>query len=110
MNVPWPDWWTPYVSAFVQRVRALPGPFTVSSWGRTVSHNRAVGGAEQSQHLVWTAADLVPQGAMSMAELHDAAVASGNFGYVLDEGDHVHVQLYRGGVLPPQLFRDVAVA
>jgi len=84
--------------------------FQISSWGRSVSHNKAVGGAAQSQHLLWTAADLVPTGGESMARLEAVARASGFFGYVVNEGDHIHVQLYPASALDPRLFRDVAQA
>jgi hypothetical protein len=101
-----PGWWLPYVQDFVGRATQLyqQFPFQVTSFGRTASRNAAVGGAAHSQHLLWTAADLVPNGYGSMSDLEDAANASGLFGYVLNEGNHVHVQLFAANQLPDWLF------
>lgn len=107
-----PSWWIPYVQSFVSRVQYLYAtrlPFGVSSFGRTVSHNAAVGGARHSQHLLWTAADLVPQNG-SMEELEREARDSDMFGFVLNEGDHVHVQLFTAGYVPDWVFDQVAIA
>lgn len=82
------------------------GPLSISSFGRTRSHNAAVGGAANSQHLVWTAADLVPLDG-DMQGLEYAARQMG-FGFVLNEGDHVHVQLYAAGQIPADVFRAVS--
>jgi uncharacterized protein YcbK (DUF882 family) len=89
-----PDWWTPVLREFAARVQSLGSvaPFRISSWLRTLSHNAEVGGATNSQHLIGTAVDLVPLG-MSTEQLASIAQRSGLFAYVLDEGDHVHVQL-----------------
>jgi hypothetical protein len=105
-----PDWWVPYVNEFVNRVRYLGNwaEFTVSSFGRTKTHNREVGGASSSQHLIWTAADLVPYDG-DMAGLAELARETGAFGYVLNEGDHVHVQLFTASSVPAWVFDQVAV-
>lgn len=108
-----PDWWTPYVQSFVQRVTLLgraTGGIRVTSFLRTISHNREVGGAESSQHLLGIAADLVGPPGLSTAELAGYAKRSGFFGYVLDEGDHVHVQLFPAGAVPQWVFQYVARA
>lgn len=104
-----PDWWTPYVRDFAQRVYQLSYsfPFQVTSFIRSRSHNYEVGGVSDSQHLLGTAADLVPTSG-SLADLADWARGSGLFGFVLLEGDHVHVQLYPGGVIPAWIFDAVA--
>jgi Peptidase M15 len=62
---------------------------SVTSWGRTPAHNRAVGGVPNSRHLRWRAADVVYD---EPVELHvaNATAAAGGL-LVLREGDHDHV-------------------
>ena len=61
-----------------------------SSWGRTAKRNEAVGGAFNSRHKDWLGADLVLDAEENKAALINDARALGL--WVLDEGDHVHVQ------------------
>lgn len=74
-----------------------PASFSAGHWTsgrRTVQGNRAVGGVTNSRHLVGDAADFVPAHGQSMAMLE--AAARRHFGpqaKVINEGDHVHVQL-----------------
>lgn len=107
-----PAWWLPAVQAFVQSVQPVffsyGQPVTVSSWGRTLEHNAIVGGVSDSQHLLWTAADLVPADG-DMASLADFCRQLPGIGYVLDEGNHVHVQAYPAGYVPAWVFQAVAV-
>lgn len=78
---------------------------TVTSWHRTVSHNREVGGVESSQHLLATAWDVSgPDQGVYAARARAAGLV------VIDEGDHVHVQLFRAGTVPPELYAAVALA
>lgn len=63
---------------------------------RTPEGNRAVGGVANSRHLSGDAADFVPQGGETLGQL--AARLMRQFGgiagaRVINEGDHVHVQL-----------------
>ena len=103
-----PEWWRPYVLRFVSRVQwvASQGGLQVTSWKRSMAHNRAVGGASNSQHLVWTAVDLVPDDG-DLLGLERVCRQAG-FGYVLNEGDHIHVQEFPAGVLPPMVFQLLA--
>lgn len=110
MNLP--VWWQPHVEEFINRVNWLSqwAGFTVSSFGRTVSHNQSVGGVSHSQHLLWTAADLVPVYPDDMDSLEQTAKATQAFGFVLNEGDHVHVQLYEAGQIPDWVWSAVPIA
>lgn len=96
-----PSWWSANVQEFINRVTFLSNfaDFTVSSFGRTRDHNASVGGVSHSQHLLWTAADLVPSDG-DMEALAELARETQAFGYVLNEGDHVHVQLARADQIP----------
>jgi len=90
-----PAWlaaWEP-VREFVRRVeRALPADAIATSWWRGLAENARVGGHPYSQHLLGTAADWLPH-----PEIAARARAAGLV--VVDEGDHVHTQLYPAGSL-----------
>jgi len=63
---------------------------SISSTHRTVKHNAAVGGASNSQHLGWKAADLVLDDyARDKAEVIRICADLGL--WTLDEGDHIHI-------------------
>lgn len=72
-----------------------------TSWYRSPARNLEVGGAVRSQHLLGWAADF--QGprdeAARMVELGRGLGLVG-----IDEGDHVHFQMYPAGVVPPWFF------
>lgn len=59
----------------------------VTSWWRSPSHNKAVGGLPNSRHLWGWAFDVVPVTASNVRALR------GFFPVVVNEGDHIHVQL-----------------
>jgi len=102
-----PVWWRPAVHAFVSRAYPLGQDLDVqiTSWQRTRSHNREVGGVDASQHLLATAWDVAgPQQGVYATRARAAGLV------VVDEGDHVHVQLYRGGLVPGWVFDQVARA
>lgn len=110
MNVTFPQWWLPVVQQFLQSLVPLfqLGPLSVTSFARTRSHNAAVGGAPSSQHLLGLAVDLVPLDG-DMAGLEEAARSFG-YGYVLNEGDHVHIQAYPAGQIPDWIYQSVTTA
>jgi len=72
-----------------------------TSWYRSPGKNFEVGGSVRSQHLLGWAADFA--GPRDEAA---AMVALGKgLGLVgVDEGDHVHFQMYPAGVVPPWFF------
>lgn len=78
--------------------RGLEG-VTVTSWYRDPSHNASVGGSPGSQHQLGLALDTVYRDRATWLE----AVRNLNgWGLVaIDEGDHVHAQLWRAGVAAP---------
>lgn len=76
---------------FIQRLVAIryPADTVLTSWWRSVAHNAAVQGHPRSQHLIGTAVDFVTA---QRAGLVTEARARGLI--AVDEGDHVHVQLF----------------
>lgn len=78
-----------------------------TSWYRSQARNFEVGGSPRSQHLLAWAADFSgPRDeARSMVEL------GRQLGLVaVDEGDHVHFQMYPAGVVPARFFpRNISV-
>jgi|SRR5436309_8157119 len=54
---------------FAERVLLLKEeiPFSVSSWGRTETHNERVGGVKLSGHRKWLAADIIPDDVPTLA-------------------------------------------
>ena len=67
-------------------------PVQATSYIRTPDENRRVGGAPDSQHLIGTALDVV--GPTDLLERF-----AGQLGLVVvDEGSHVHFQLFPAGV------------
>ncbi len=65
-----------------------------TSWYRTSDHNREVGGAPYSQHLVGWALDVAGADQFEFARRaeHTGLI-------VVRERDHVHVQVFPAGVL-----------
>ncbi len=88
--------WRRYL-AFVAGIWALRlrFPFSVTSWGRTPGHNAGLGDADKaSQHLEFTAVDLVFDNAA--APLPGAFVAAAREWGIeaIPEGDHWHLELF----------------
>ena len=78
-----------FASALVAYCAATGG--SVTSWGRTPAHNKAVGGVADSAHLVWTGCDVVYDAGMAADPSRDLIAA--RLGLMLvHEGDHDHVQ------------------
>jgi hypothetical protein len=65
--------------------------FSVTSWGRTYSHNDSVGSVHSdSKHIEWLAVDAIlddPKDAVAFK----AAINKIGLGF-LDEGTHIHIQ------------------
>jgi Peptidase M15 len=94
--------WGPLYREFLERVSAGAAGIPVSavtSWWRSRSRNSSVGGAIYSQHLLGFALDLVtPRPTALVKSLNAVGLVA------IDEGDHVHVQAYRAGQIPPEIF------
>lgn len=77
-----------FASALMAYAAATRG--SVTSWGRTVMHNRDVGGVPDSAHLLWVGADVTYDNddAPSWRE----AIAKRVGLHLVHEGDHDHVQ------------------
>ena len=68
---------------------------SVTSWGRSQGHNAAVGGRLDSQHLEWTAADVVWD-AHQRPELPVLEAEAAKVGLeVVREVAHDHIQIAR---------------
>ncbi len=63
---------------------------SVTSWGRTESHNRHVGGVPHSKHQTFQAADVVYDHRPPLATARRRAAALGI--KLLRESDHDHLQ------------------
>lgn len=62
---------------------------SVQSWGRTVDHNKHVGGVARSAHLAFLAVDVTYDGATPGPEADRFLAAHGL--KRINEGDHDHV-------------------
>jgi len=83
-------------------------PPDLTSWWRNPVRNFDVGGDRLSQHLLGLAADLRTSDLEDRAQL--AARLRRNALTVSDEGDHLHVQLFRAGAIPEWIFRSLGLA
>ncbi len=80
------------IAAFAEKVREyrrLTGA-SVTSWGRTPTHNKLVGGAPTSKHLTDLAVDVVYDAPTSEQDRSREAEHCGLRLYV--EGDHDHLE------------------
>jgi hypothetical protein len=78
---------------------------TITSFQRTRAENARVGGKPKSQHLLATAWDVAgPDQLVYAARARAAGLIA------IDEGDHVHVQLFPGGSVPESFYTQVARA
>jgi hypothetical protein len=68
--------------------KALGG--SVTSWGRTEVHNRAVGGVPNSLHVRWLAVDVVYDAPPELDVASDLASSLGL--RLVRESDHDHLQ------------------
>lgn len=86
-------------NAFYARVTSANSglPVQATSWWRSTAKNKSVGGARDSQHLLALGLDLVYPNAAVRALGKERMQKLGLV--VIDEGDHVHTQLYNAGVL-----------
>lgn len=80
------------VPEFAEAVQAFCKQFScsVTSWGRTKSRNKKVGGVEGSPHTHWVGADVVYDVPVEKASLDQFADSIGL--YIVHEGDHDHLQ------------------
>ncbi len=76
---------------FEDKIRSLllGYPGSVTSWIRSPSRNKLVGGAVNSKHLIGLAIDIVLDNPADNFAFIQTAQSMGL--WTLDEGDHVHV-------------------
>ena len=77
--------------AFATAVRTLCQTYggSVTSWGRTIAHNAAVGGVKGSAHTWWVGADVVWDSIPTPSMAQEAFTAGLR---VIHERDHDHFQ------------------
>lgn len=63
---------------------------SVTSWGRTLAHNKTAGGAANSFHLTWQAADVVYDARLPLPQRKALARHLGL--ELIAEGDHDHLE------------------
>lgn len=63
---------------------------SISSWGRTMKHNKDVGGVADSYHLMWMGCDVVLDDVSKNESFEGDAKRLGLD--AIDEGDHYHLQ------------------
>lgn len=78
-----------------------PGTVTASSWWRSREENAQVRGDPHSQHLLGLALDVVRTGAEPVLVDEMIRKLRGLGLTVVDEGDHIHVQMFRAGIVGP---------
>ena len=81
------------LSRALQHLRDLYGPVAVTSWYRCPAHNKAVGGARNSQHLYGRAADIKCRGCVDLAAWADEFFTTGGVGTYSRYPHMVHVDL-----------------
>jgi len=87
----------PATIAFLRAVLgSLSGNWQLTSWYRDAAHNRSVGGNRRSQHLLGLAVDVVGD-RWSLSETAELARALDLT--AVQEGDHLHLQMFRAGQL-----------
>ena len=64
--------------------------FSVSSWGRTVKHNKEVGGVEGSDHLLWLGLDAILEPLEKNLDFEKDCSRLGLF--ALFQKDHYHLR------------------
>jgi len=90
-----PGVYSAFVGAVIEGASGS-GAVGVSSWWRSRSENARVGGDPNSQHLLGLAVDIVGTSNMVLAAALGAKGLT-----ALNEGTHVHAQLYPAGVVRP---------
>ncbi len=89
----------------VPRLKFVEATFPTAiatSWYRSPARNLQVGGEPRSQHLLAFAADFGNLQAGERQRLVDLARHLGMVG--VDEGDHVHLQMFPRGTIPASFF------
>lgn len=95
-----PSFWSAFVTAAERGWSSMPDAIP-TSWFRSQSRNRSVGGAPRSQHLWGLALDFWVPGAADhrsderAGQLADALSREGFI--TVRESDHVHVQVFPAG-------------
>ena len=69
--------------------------FTITSGRRSEEHNKEVGGADESMHLVGYALDIVPLKTCNKTLEELVPIAKKHFNFVLKYKQHLHIDMRR---------------
>lgn len=83
------------VTEFADALRSYCGAMnaSVTSWGRTLMHNKKVGGVPDSAHTIWKGADVVYDSPKDLSVKGPIAKRLGLM--IIVESDHDHIQEQR---------------
>jgi len=84
----------PWIRIFVGRLVAPPPGHRWTSWYRDEAKNRDVGGSFESQHRTATGIDIAPVPPLWWIDTIQRAGL-----IAVNEGDHLHIQLWPAGAL-----------
>jgi len=92
-----PNFWREFMAGLDRATAGVE--VVVTSWYRSAADNVRVGGAVNSQHRYATAFDLAGPFLRTSARNAVASRLRAQSFFVLDEGDHLHVQAFPAGAL-----------
>ena len=99
-----PGFWGRWIGAADSALREIDAEavdnIIVTSWWRSLLHNRAVKGKPDSQHLVGLALDIEFAKANARFEIKEAAATFAERGFVaVPFSTHLHIQTFPAGLL-----------
>lgn len=99
-----PGFWARWLGAADSALREIAadagGDTIITSWWRSPSQNRSVGGLPDSQHLVGMALDLIPGKKSLRFAINEGAARFQEVGFIaVPASTHLHIQTFPAGIL-----------